>query len=75
MGADDFLPAIILCVLHANSPTLPSDIAYVNAYADPGSLRGEEGYVLTHFYSAVEFLRGAGEEVRRKRGRPFFGAV
>ena len=61
MGADDFLPAVILCVLHSNVMSIASHVAFANSFLPESALRGEGGYVLTHFYSAVEFLRTAEE--------------
>ncbi|GMI22653.1 hypothetical protein TeGR_g12570, partial [Tetraparma gracilis] len=55
-GADDFLPALILCVVHANPEAMQSNLDYIQAFAREGELISEAGYVLTHLCSAVQFV-------------------
>ena len=57
-GADDFLPALILAVVHANPPNFQSNLDFIQAFGSQRSLMSEAGYVLTHLYSAVAFLGG-----------------
>jgi hypothetical protein len=57
VGADDFLPGLILVVIKAAPPRLYSSVAYMADYLRPSKLAGEQGYFLTALGSAVAFLR------------------
>jgi hypothetical protein len=56
LGADDFLPIFIFVVCRANlkHPHLDRDLLWLLCH--PDQLRGESGYYLTMFESAIEFL-------------------
>ncbi|GMI49145.1 hypothetical protein TrCOL_g7709 [Triparma columacea] len=56
-GADDFLPALILAIVHANPPRFSSNLDYVQNFAQERQMMSEAGYVLTHMFSAVQFLQ------------------
>jgi hypothetical protein len=60
LAADDFLPLLIYCVIHANPPTLHSDIEFVAAFRHPSRLVAEDAYFLTALSSAVAFAKEAG---------------
>jgi hypothetical protein len=55
-GADDLLPAMILCVKQANPPRLSSNLQFIQQYASPASLSGKAAYNDMLVRSAVTFL-------------------
>ena len=57
-GADDILPMLILAIIKAKPSKLYSNLLFTQYYASPGQLRGEGGYVLTQFQSAIHFVLG-----------------
>lgn len=57
VGADDFLPGLILVLIKAAPARLYSSVAYMCDYLRPSKLAGEQGYFLTALGSAVAFLR------------------
>ena len=57
-GADDILPTLILAIIKAGPEKLLSNLLFTQYYASPGQLRGEGGYVLTQFQSAIHFILG-----------------
>ena len=59
VGADDFLPALIWCLLRAACPTLYTDLRYINTYRDPTQLMSEQGYYFTNLVSACNFIVSA----------------
>ena len=56
LGADDFLPIFIyvLCQTNLNHPHLNKNILWNLCH--PDQLRGESGYYLTMYESAIEFV-------------------
>jgi len=56
MGNDDILPMLILAIIKARPKNLFSNLQYVQNFSRPDQLRGETGYILTQFQSAVHFL-------------------
>lgn len=57
VGADEFLPALIYTVLHANPRTLYSSLQFIGEFRHPGMLMSEEGYFFTNVLSAVSFAK------------------
>jgi hypothetical protein len=57
-SADDFLPATIFLVLHANSRRLMSNLAYVERFRDEQQLMGKAGYCFISVRSCVAYLMG-----------------
>lgn len=56
MGNDDILPMLILAMINARPKNLFSNLQYVQNFSGSDQLRGETGYILTQFQSAVHFL-------------------
>jgi hypothetical protein len=56
LGADDFLPIFIfvVCQAHLKHPHLNKDMLW--AVCHPDQLRGESGYYLTMYESALEYI-------------------
>lgn len=54
-GADDFLPSLMLCVLHANVDNLCSNLTYIDLYRDKSLLELSGEYNLTSLQSCAEF--------------------
>jgi hypothetical protein len=55
-SADEFLPALIYAIIKSNPAKLYSNVDYITQYRD---LRGKEGYLMTQFASAVQFISNA----------------
>uniref|UniRef100_M4C507 VPS9 domain-containing protein n=1 Tax=Hyaloperonospora arabidopsidis (strain Emoy2) TaxID=559515 RepID=M4C507_HYAAE len=55
-SADEFLPALIYVVLHANPCELKRNVAYILEYRNPSKLVSEPGYFFTHLVSSIAFL-------------------
>uniref|UniRef100_A0A7S3FZ12 VPS9 domain-containing protein n=1 Tax=Palpitomonas bilix TaxID=652834 RepID=A0A7S3FZ12_9EUKA len=56
VGADDFLPLLVLVLLRVNPPKLVSNVEYCIRFRHPSRLRGEAQYYLTNLHSAVLFI-------------------
>ena len=59
LGADDFLPIFIfvVCQAHLQHPVWNKDLLWLLCH--PDQLRGESGYFLTMYESAIEFIDSA----------------
>jgi len=57
-GSDDILPLLILAIIKAHPKKLYSNLLFTQYYATHEQLRGEGGFILTQFQSAVQFLLG-----------------
>ena len=57
-GSDDILPLLILAIIKAHPKKLYSNLLFTQYYATHDQLRGEGGFILTQFQSAVQFLLG-----------------
>jgi hypothetical protein len=57
-SADDFLPATIFLVLHANPPRMMSNLAYIERFRDEQQLMGKAGYCFISVRSCVAYLMG-----------------
>jgi hypothetical protein len=55
-GADEFLPMMILAIKECNPPNINSTVKFLQRYIHPSKQGSENGYLLTHFVSAVQFL-------------------
>lgn len=62
LGADDFLPHIILCIREAKPAHLKACTTFLEQYTRPRRLNAEPGYLLTQLLSAVHFLDSADSE-------------
>lgn len=56
VGADDFLPLLVLLLLRVNPPRLYSNIMFCLRFRHPSRLKGEASYFLTNLHSAVLFI-------------------
>lgn len=56
VGADEFLPALILVVLRSCPPRLHSNLSYIRKYRHPSLLVLAQRYFFTALESAVEFI-------------------
>lgn len=55
-GADEFMPALVYVVIHANPPGLISTMQYVTNFYDK-RLRGEEAYYWMQLCAATAFIK------------------
>lgn len=55
-GADEFVPALVYVVIHANPPGLLSTVQYVTNFYDQ-RLSGEEAYYWMQFSAAIAFIK------------------
>eukprot|EP00698_Gefionella_okellyi_P023908 TRINITY_DN8293_c0_g1_i1.p1 TRINITY_DN8293_c0_g1~~TRINITY_DN8293_c0_g1_i1.p1 ORF type:complete len:418 (+),score=50.45 TRINITY_DN8293_c0_g1_i1:22-1254(+) len=56
LAADDFLPILIFVIVRAQLTKLSRTCEFLSLLCDPTVLRGEGGYYLTAFSSAVQYL-------------------
>lgn len=56
-SADEFLPCFIYTLVQANPDALVCNVKYITEFRNVAKQRGEYGYYLTHFASAVAFLQ------------------
>lgn len=56
VGADTFLPLLILVVLRAKCPHLVSNVEYISHFRSPERLTSESGYYLTSLQGAITFI-------------------
>lgn len=55
-SADDFLPLLILVILQAR-PLYPFlNMQYISTFSHPDEMVGANGYMFTHFSSALTFI-------------------
>jgi len=58
VGADQFLPLLILIVIHSGIRTLHSNLQYIDKFSDESSeMTGEVAYYFTQLYSVASFIR------------------
>jgi hypothetical protein len=62
-SADEFLPALIYVLLHANPPRLKRTVEFILEYRRPSRLVSEPGYFFTHLVSSVAFLEQVNGEL------------
>lgn len=55
-GADEFVPALVYVVIHANPPDLLSTVQYITDFYDQ-RLSGEEAYYWMQFCAAIAFIK------------------
>lgn len=55
-GADEFVPALVYVVIHANPPGLLSTVQYITNFYDQ-RLSGEEAYYWMQFCAAIAFIK------------------
>ena len=68
VGADDMLPVLIYCVIHACPPKFYSCIHYIGAFKDPAEAHSAQGYFYTNLLSAVSFAKDTLSEQLEKMG-------
>lgn len=56
-GADEFLPLLILVVLHCNPRDLHTNVEYISYFRSPTKMGTEAGYYFTNLVSSVAFIR------------------
>lgn len=55
-GADEFVPALVYVVIHANPPGLLSTVQYITNFYEE-QLSGEEAYYWMQFCAAIAFIK------------------
>eukprot|EP01138_Halocafeteria_seosinensis_P008929 gb/GECG01009126.1/.p1 GENE.gb/GECG01009126.1/~~gb/GECG01009126.1/.p1 ORF type:complete len:1118 (+),score=207.89 gb/GECG01009126.1/:1-3354(+) len=62
VGADDMLPVLIYCVIHACPSRFYTCVHYIGAFKDPSQEHSEEGYFYTNLLSAISFAKDTPRE-------------
>eukprot|EP01113_Clastostelium_recurvatum_P030932 TRINITY_DN3813_c0_g1_i1.p1 TRINITY_DN3813_c0_g1~~TRINITY_DN3813_c0_g1_i1.p1 ORF type:complete len:1464 (-),score=400.70 TRINITY_DN3813_c0_g1_i1:144-3929(-) len=62
-GADEFLPCMIFALSRANIPDMFAQCQYMEEFLNEDAMAGMEGYVMTNFQIALEFLLSLGPQL------------